>query len=114
MQRELHDNDYVYGKITKRICLSEVDKISRVEICKTCLKTRVDFAKVVMTDEKLFRFEGPNNWFSNHGKGKMKQKRLLRHCGGNGLMLHYTCLPDGSLKLLYEAVRFCRHSFHKN
>ena len=62
MQRELHDNDYVYGNITKRICLSEVDKISRVEICKTWLKTRVDFAKVVMTDEKLFRLDGPNNW----------------------------------------------------
>ena len=98
MQRELHDNDYVYGNITKRICLSEVDKISRVEICKTWLKTRVDFAKVVMTDEKLFRLDGPNNWFSYHGKGKMKQKRLLRHSGGNGLMLHCTCLPDGSLK----------------
>ena len=30
MQRELDDNAYVYGNITKRICLSEVDKISRV------------------------------------------------------------------------------------
>ena len=28
----------------------------------------------------------------------MKQKRLLRHSGGNELMLHCTCLPDGSLK----------------
>ena len=43
MQREL------YGNITKRICLTKVDKISRVEICKTWLKTRVNFAKVVMT-----------------------------------------------------------------
>ena len=68
MQRELHDNDYVYGNITTGICLSKVDKISSVEICKTWLKTRVDFAKVMMTDS-----------FSYHGKGKMKQKRLLRH-----------------------------------
>ena len=51
------------GNITKRICLSEVNKISRVEICKTWLKTRVDFEKVEMTDEKLFRLDGPNNWF---------------------------------------------------
>ena len=29
----------------------------------------------------------------------MKQKRLLRHSGENGLMLHCTCLPDDSLKL---------------
>ena len=57
----VHDNDNVYGNFTKRICLSEVDKISRVEICKMWLKTRVDFAKVVMTDEKLFRFNVPNN-----------------------------------------------------
>ena len=34
MQRELHDNDYVYGNITKIICLSEVDKISRVDVAK--------------------------------------------------------------------------------
>ena len=47
MQRELHDNDFVYGNITKRIFLSEVDKISRVEICKTWIKTRVDFAKAL-------------------------------------------------------------------
>ena len=67
MQRELHDNDYAYGISTKKICSSEVDKISRVEICKTWLKTMVDFAKVVMTDEKLFRLDGPNNWFSFHG-----------------------------------------------
>ena len=61
MYRKLHDNDYVYGNIKKRIFLSEVDKISRVEKCKTQLKTRVDFAKVVMTGEKLFRLDGPNN-----------------------------------------------------
>ena len=96
MQRELHNNDYEYGNNMKRICFSEVDKISKVEICKTWLKTRVDFAKVVMTNENLIRLDGSNNWFSYHGKGKIKQKRLLGNSGGNGLMLHGTCLPDGS------------------
>ena len=62
------------------------------------LKTRFDFAKVVMTDEKLFRLDRPNNWFSYHGKGKMKQTWLLCHSRGNGLMLHCRCLPDSSLK----------------
>ena len=59
----------------RKECLSEVDKIFRVEICKTWLKTRVDFAKVVMTDKKLFRLDGLNNWLSYHEKGKMKQKK---------------------------------------
>ena len=82
------------------MCSSEVDKLSRLEICKTWLKTRVDFAKVLMTDEKLFRLDGPNKWFFLPWKRKNETKRLLRHSGGNRLtcMLHCTCLPDGSLK----------------
>ena len=80
-----------------------MDKISRVEICKTSLKTRVDFAKVVMTDEKLFRL----NWFSYHGKRKIKQKRLLRHSGGNGPILHKH-LNQMLNGFFFEETRLCQ------
>ena len=57
-------NNLMYGNIKKQIYLTKKHKMQRVEILQEWLKNRFDFNHVVMKDQKIFRLDGPNNWFS--------------------------------------------------
>lgn len=54
MQRHLSDSRFKYGSIKKQIFLTKKHKIARVKILQNWLKARMDFNRVVMTDEKFF------------------------------------------------------------
>ena len=59
MQRYLRSNFYKYRAIKNEKILSDKNKRSRTEICKSRLKQNIDFNKVVMSDEKKFNLDGP-------------------------------------------------------
>ena len=65
------------------------------------LKNRVDFSRVVMTDEKVFSLDRPDNWFSYYGSKENKQMRLLRQQAGSSIMCHCTALSDGQLNIIF-------------
>ena len=74
-----------------------------MQIYQEWLKNRVDFSRVVMTDEKVFRLDGPDNWFSYYGSKGNKQMRLLRQRGGSSIMCTSNFLRKGAkLRLLYH------------
>ena len=105
MQRHLKRLGYQYKLIRKRIRLTEQQKKARVEQCKEWLQARTDFKKVVMSDEKKFRLDGPDNLMSYQPANGYRQKRSKRQQGGGGVMAHVTALPDGSFRLFYIDVR---------
>ena len=49
-----------YEKAKKKITLIKKHKGARLECAKRWLKKHVDFKKVIFTDEKRFKFDGPD------------------------------------------------------
>ena len=101
MQRYLCSKDFKYGNIKKQICLTNNHKNKRFQILQELLKDRVDFSRVGMTDKKVFRLDGPDNWFSYYGSKGNKQMRLLRHQRGSSIMCHCTALSDGQFHIIF-------------
>ena len=89
-----------YKKLKKTVRLTNSHKKLRVAIAKKCLKDRIDFSKVVMTDEKKFKLDGPDNWFTYQGGPTNRQQRAMRQQGGHG-----TVLPTGAIHLEYLEVK---------
>ena len=101
VQRFLHQNNYVYKNVRKQIILTENQKVRRKEFCTKWLRDRIDFAKVVFTDEKKFNLDGPDNWLSYHLKRENQPRRQKRQQGGGGIMAHCTVLSNGSIHLFF-------------
>ena len=111
MQRHLKSDGYKYDNIKKRIILSTDQKKKRKEICTQWLKEQVQFKKVVMSDEKFFRLDGPDNWFSYSSKDNNCPKRNLRQQGGGGVMVHCVALSNGEFLLNYLSRNFNSHDY---
>ena len=60
--RTLHRISLKYAKAKKKITLTKKHKGARLECAKRCLTKHVDFKKVIFTDEKRFKFDGPDGW----------------------------------------------------
>lgn len=64
VQRSLKSLGYIYKKASQEIMLTQQHKMQRVILCKEWLTDRLDFKKVVFTDEKRFHLDGPDGWWS--------------------------------------------------
>ena len=62
VQRMLHRIGLKYAKAKKKITLTKKHKGARLECAKRWLTKHVDFKKVIFTDEKHFKFDGPDGW----------------------------------------------------
>ena len=62
VQRTLHRIGLKYAKAKKKITLTKKHKGARLECAKRWLTKHVDFKKVIFTDEKRFKFYGPDGW----------------------------------------------------
>ena len=62
VQRTLHRIGLKYAKAKKKISLTKKHKGARLECAKRWLTKHVDFKKVIFTDEKCFKFDGPDGW----------------------------------------------------
>ena len=60
VQRTLHRIGLKYAKAKKKITLTKKHKGARLECAKMWLTKHVDFKKVIFTDEKRFKFDGPD------------------------------------------------------
>ena len=62
VQRTLHRIGLKYAKAKKKITLTKKHKGARLECAKRWLTKHVHFKKVIFTDEKRFKFDGPDGW----------------------------------------------------
>ena len=73
--------------------------MDRVKICIDWIRQRIDWKKVVFTDEKKFNLDGRDNWrtYSRKDPKNILNCRNKRQAGGGGLMFWGMLLPNGML-----------------
>lgn len=98
VQRSLSVLGYQYKKAKQDIVLTAHHKKERIAVCREWLRSRMDWNKVVFSDEKKFNFDGPDNWWSYTRNGE-KIIRQKRQAGGGGLMVWGMLLPCGEIFL---------------
>ena len=70
VQRMLHRIGFKYAKAKKKITLTKKHKKARLVCAKRWLTKHVDFKKVIFTDEKRFKFDGPDGWCTRSRRGE--------------------------------------------
>ena len=98
VQRTLHRIGLKYAKAEKEITLTKKHKGARLECAKRWLTKHVDFKKVIFTDEKRFKFDGPYGWctWSRRGEPVVLNKRQM---GGGGVMVWGMIFANGNIWL---------------
>lgn len=97
VQRKLHEIGLKYAKIKKRITLTRKHKEARLESAKRWITNHVDFKKVIFTDEKRFKFDGPDRLCTWLRKGEpvILNKRQM---GRGGVITWGMVFPNGKIK----------------
>jgi transposase len=93
-QRHLKRLGYQYKRCKPSIVLSRKHRQERVRICRSWLKDRINWKKVVFTDDKRWNLDGPDCWYSYVRLGK-RVVRNKRQGGGGSIMFWGILLPDG-------------------
>ena len=98
VQRTLRRIGLKYAKAKKKITLTKKHKGARLECAKRWLTKHVDFKKVIFTDEKRFKFDGPDGWctWSKRGEPVVLNKWLM---GGGGVMVWGMIFANGNIWL---------------
>ena len=98
VQRTLHGIGLKYAKAKKKITLTKKHKGARLECAKRWLTKHVDFKKVIVTDEKCFKFDRPDGWctWSRRGEPVVLNKRQM---GGGGVMVWGMIFANGNIWL---------------
>ena len=97
VQRTLHRIGLKYAKAKKKITLTKKHKGARLECARRWLTKHVDFKKVIFTDEKRFKFDGPDGWctWSRRGEPVVLNKRQM----GGGVMVWGMIFANGNIRL---------------
>ena len=96
IQRALADLNLTYGEIPKKLPLTKEHKLKRVELAKKWIAENLITKNIVFTDEKRFKFDGPDNWCSWYDPFD-PPLRVKRQMGGGGIMTWGMTLPDGEI-----------------
>ena len=96
VQRTLHRIGLKYAKAKKKITLTKKHKGARLECAKRWLTMHVDFKAVIFSDEKRFKFDGPDGWctWSRRGEPVVLNKRQI---GGGGVSVLGMIFANGNI-----------------
>ena len=113
VQRTLHRIGLKYAKAKRKITLTKKHKGARLECAKRWLAKHVDFKKVIFTDEKRFKFDGPDGWctWSRRGEPVVLNKRQMG--GGGGVMVWGTIFANGNIWLEWLKGRQNSESYNQ-
>lgn len=95
-QRCLKSLGMKYKTARKELELTANHRAKRIEHCHRWFHERIEFKKVVFTDEKKFNLDGPDGWSSWMTEGK-QICRFKRQNGGGGIMVWGMLLPNGEI-----------------
>ena len=103
-QRTLHRIGLKYAKAKKKLTLTKKHKGARLECDKRWLTKHVDFKKVIFTDEKRFKFDGPDGWciWLRRGGPVVLNKRQM---GGGRVMVWGMIFANGNIWLEWLKAR---------
>lgn len=93
-QRALKKLGFFYRKEKQLISLTQKHREQRVKFCQKWIVDRIDWSKVVFTDEKKFNLDGPDNWKTYMRAGAIS-RRQKRQMGGGGVMFFGMIFPGG-------------------
>ena len=96
--KTLHRIGLKYAKAKKKITLTKKHKGARLKCAKRWLTKHVNIKKVIFTDKKRYRFEGPDGWctWSRRGEPVVLKKRQM---GGGGVMVWGMIFANGNIWL---------------
>ena len=96
VQRALSELGLSYNKIPKKLPLTKAHKEKRVELARKWISENLIAQNVVFSDEKRFKFDGPDNWCSWYDPFD-PPSRIKRQLGGGGIMVWGMTMPDGEI-----------------
>lgn len=78
--------------------LTEAHKIARLNWALALIEDRLDWSKVIFSDEKKFNLDGPDGFsFYWHDLRKAPRERMSRVLGGGGVMV-WACMAYGGVR----------------
>jgi len=86
VRRELARLGFGYGNVTKKLPLTKVQKTRRIELARKWINENLISKNIVFSDEKHFKCDGPDNWFSWYDPFD-PPVRVKRQMGGGGIMV---------------------------
>jgi len=95
-QRTLHRIGLKYKKIPKSIVLNNKHKEMRLTLATQWITNKLDWTRVVFSDEKRFRLDGPDCWMSWMPKNVIVN-RDRRQMGGGSIMFWGMIMYTGDI-----------------
>ena len=100
LQRELKKSTlFSLIKIKKKIILNDSQKRILLEMLRSWFQKKIDFSKIIFSDESRFSLDGPDNNTSWQVLGDEPIRRPSRAMGGGSIMVFGLIGSDGFLSL---------------
>lgn len=100
LQRELKKSKmFTLRNIRKKIILTDEQKRNRLRLIKAWFEERIDFNKVIFTDECRFSLDGPDNFLSWQLDDDVTKYRQSRAFSGGSVMIFGLMGSDGFLEV---------------
>lgn len=96
VQRTISTLGFNYGKIQKKLPLTAKHKKLRIQLARKWIAQNIVNKNLVFSDEKKFKFDGPDNWCSWYDPFD-PLPRIKRQMGGGGIMVWGMTLPSGEI-----------------
>lgn len=91
-----NSNEFVLRSKKRKLKLTETQKLSRVNLIKQWFKEKVNFDKVIFTDEVRFSLDGPDNCMSWELFDEINnESRDLRQQKGGSILCYMALSKDG-------------------
>lgn len=108
------DKRLVYKNVPKILCLTSQQKDGRINAIRQWMKERINFGKVIFSDEVRFSVDGPDHFMSWQLPHYAEQyTRMKRPFNGGGIMLHGCLMLDNTLVInridgTMNGEKYCR------